>query len=60
MSAGAVEHLALPGHLQVALLDRGDGVIDDDKIGFVVGDEVAEFLDLAGAEQVFQVWGWQR
>ena len=48
---GAIEHLAVPGLLQVALLDRAHGMIDDDEAGLVLGTSAGDLLDLAGAQQ---------
>ena len=49
--AGAVEHLAAPGLLQVALLHRAQGMIDDGQRGLAVGDQRPKLGHLAGAEQ---------
>ncbi len=48
---GAVENLAAPRLLEVALLHRRDRVVDDGETGIVLGDQLAELIDLAGAEQ---------
>src|SRR5690606_32019156 len=45
--AGAIEHLRVPGSLQVALLDGRDGVIDYDEVRFMPGDKLFQLLDLA-------------
>jgi hypothetical protein len=44
---GAVEHADLPQPLEVALLDRGDLVVEDDQTGVVGGDRRADLLGLA-------------
>jgi hypothetical protein len=49
--AGAVDHLGLPAPLEVALLHRAYRRVDDDEPHFVVGDESAQGLDIAAAEQ---------
>jgi tRNA dimethylallyltransferase len=49
--AGAVEQLGLPGAFEVALLDRRDRAVDDHELGGCLGDEAAEFVDLAGTEK---------
>ena len=48
--AGAVDHLATPGALEVALLDRAERHIHADQPDLVVADALAEILDRAGAE----------
>src|SRR5687768_5108860 len=48
---GAVQHLDLPGGLEITLLHRGQRVIDDDEARFLGADQAFELLDLAGAEQ---------
>src|SRR5690606_32463740 len=50
--AGAIEHAALEGALQVALLTRREGMVEDDQIGFFSLDLVAQRLDLAAANEV--------
>jgi hypothetical protein len=49
--AGAVDDLALPGPLQVALLDRRQRRIDDGDLDRRLGDDVAELLDGTAADQ---------
>ncbi len=49
--ARAVEHLGVPGALEIALLDRRHGMIDDDELGARLLDQRLDLLDLAGAEQ---------
>jgi hypothetical protein len=44
---GAIEHADLPQPLEVALLDRGDLVVEDDQTGVVGGDRRADLLGLA-------------
>ena len=48
--AGAVEHLGVPGLLQIALLDRRQRAIHHHQFDLVPGDEADDFLDLALAE----------
>ena len=49
--SGPVDHLGLPGALEIALLDRRQGVVDDHQPDLVGGDPLADLLDLAGAEE---------
>jgi hypothetical protein len=49
--AGAVQHLDVPGALQVTLLHRADGMIDDDELGAGLDYQFTNLLDLAGAEE---------
>ena len=49
--AGAVEHLAAPGLLKVALLHRAQGVVDDGERRLALADQGGELRHLAGAEQ---------
>ena len=49
--AGAVDHLGLPAPFEVALLHRAHRRIDDDQPDAVVGDDCAQALDIAAAEQ---------
>ncbi len=49
--AGAVEHLGFPGLLQVALLHRREGVVDDHDIDLELMDQRGHLLDLALTEQ---------
>ena len=48
--AGAVEHLGVPGLLQIALLHRRERAVHDDDAGFERFDDPGELLDLAFAE----------
>jgi hypothetical protein len=54
--AGAVEHLGVPGGLEVSLLDGRERVIDDDELRALGADETRELLDLASAEQSGRPW----
>jgi hypothetical protein len=45
--AGAVEHLAAPGLLQVALLHRAQGVIDDGQRDVALADQRRQLPHLA-------------
>ncbi len=47
----AVEHLHLPGALEIALLDRRELGIDDDDFGFEPARLGRDLLDLAAADQ---------
>ena len=49
--AGPVDHLDLPGLLQVALLDGGQAVVDDGHVRIQGLAEGRDFLDLPGSEQ---------
>ncbi len=49
--AGAVDHLGLPAPFEVALLHRAQRRVDDDEPDRIVGDDRAQALDLAAAEQ---------
>ncbi len=49
--AGAVEHLGVEGLFEIALLDRRQRVVDDDQLRVLFLDDLAQFLNLAGAEQ---------
>ena len=48
--AGAVEHLGVPGLLQIALLHRRERAVHDDDAGFERFDDPGDLLDLAFAE----------
>lgn len=48
---GTIEHTTLEGALEVALLARCQGVIEDDQIGLDGLDLVAQLLDLAAADK---------
>ena len=47
---GAVEHLGVPGLLEIALLDRRQRAIHHHQFDVVPGDEADDLLDLALAE----------
>src|SRR4051812_36031706 len=49
--AGAVDDLGMPAAFEVALLNRAEGSVDDDQTDCVVGDDFAQLLDIAAAEQ---------
>ena len=49
--AAAIQHAAGELFLEVALLARRQRVIDDHEVGAELGDALADFLDLAGAEE---------
>jgi hypothetical protein len=49
--AGAIEHLGLPGLLEVALLYRGKRPVDDDEADMLVGDDRPDLVELAGPEE---------
>ena len=48
---GAVDHPTLKQTLQVALLGRGQGMIEDDQVGRGGRDQVLEFVGLARADE---------
>ena len=47
---GAVEHLGVPGLLEIALLNWRERAIHDDELDSLAGDDAQDFLDLALAE----------
>jgi hypothetical protein len=47
---GAVEHLGVPGFLEIALLNRRQRAIHHHQLDVVPGDEAGDLLDLALAE----------
>ena len=49
--SGPVEHLDVPGALQIALLARPERAIDDDEFDAKFGKLALQFLDLAFAHQ---------
>ena len=49
--AGAVDNLGLPASLEIALLHRRHGAVDNDEADRVVLDALAEMFDGAAAEQ---------
>ena len=49
--AGAVDDLALPLLLEIALLDRADGGIDHHQLDVILGDQIAIGLHRAAADQ---------
>jgi len=48
---GPVYDLGAPGFLKIALLDGGQAVIDDDQLCALLCYQMANILDLSGAEQ---------
>ena len=48
---GAVDHLAAPGALQITLLDRGQGPIDDDDLDRPRRESAPQFLHFAAPKQ---------
>src|SRR5882757_3613000 len=48
--SGAVEHLGVPGFLEIALLDWRQRAVHHDKLDLVAGDQPDDLLDLALAE----------
>ena len=49
--AGAVDHLGLPAFLEIALLHRRQGAVDDDEPDLVFADQFAEIGNRPAAEQ---------
>src|SRR5690606_30646519 len=49
--SGAVDDLGLPGALKIALLNRGQRVVDDDEADLLRLDSLAIVLDLSRAEE---------
>src|SRR5690606_37377924 len=47
----AVDHLAVPGAFEIALLDRRERRIDDDKTDLLGGNQLAKGFDSAAAEE---------
>jgi hypothetical protein len=45
--SGAIEHLGSPCRLEIALLHRGERMIDDDEPGLLGAHEPCELLDFA-------------
>ncbi|MNJ30972.1 hypothetical protein D3C77_255900 [compost metagenome] len=50
---GAVKHATLENSFEVTFLTGGEGVIENHQIYLFGFDQVAQFLDLAAANQVF-------
>src|SRR5690606_13170591 len=53
--AGAVQHTALEESLEVAFLAGRQRVIENDNVRALRGDDVANFLGLAAAGEIFRV-----
>ncbi|RMU40499.1 hypothetical protein ALP29_05226 [Pseudomonas syringae pv. avii] len=58
--AGTVDHATLENTFEVTFLTGREGVIEDHQIGFFGMNQVAQFLDLAAANQVFGGWPMTR
>jgi len=58
--AGAVDHATLEDTFEVTFLTGREDVIEDHQIGFLSMDQVAQFLDLAAANQEFGGWPMTR
>ncbi len=56
----AVEHLDVPGALQITLLHRADGMVDDNEAGAEIRDVRLQLFDLAGPEQRRWLRLWHR
>ena len=48
---GAIDHLGLQQFFKIALLNRGDGAIDDDHLGLHRRHQAGQTIDLAAAQQ---------
>ena len=53
--SGAVDHAALGQLLEVALLYRRQGVIDEDEVGIERNPECLQLLGLAGADEIARI-----
>ena len=49
--AGSIEDLRLPGLLQIALLHRRHGMVDDDQFRLCLSNQRFDLVDLAGTEE---------
>ena len=58
--AGTVNHATLENTFEVTFLTGREDVIEDHQIGFFGVDQVAKFLDLAAADQIFGGWPMTR
>ncbi len=58
--AGTVDHATLENTFEVTFLTGREDVIEDHQIGLFGMDQVAQFLDLAAANQVFGGWPMTR
>ncbi len=54
--AGTVDHATLENTFEVTFLTGREDVIEDHQIGLFGVDQVAQFLDLAAANQEFGGW----
>jgi hypothetical protein len=57
---GTVEHATLENTFEVAFLTGREGVIENHQVGLFGFDQVAQFLDLAAANQEFGGWPMTR